>query len=386
MKNKIKEILKLLLGKKYRRFLSNISGLLNIFTTLNCLFFSSIKRSQRILIVYDLSEQPFSIGDFLLAQEVGQILCLKNDAKFADLAVVLDPGKPKSSDPAFNSIDSSNYLFNFSAIFPIVQFNKKIGSIYVFNSSSELMRLFKASEDYIAVWPSFKDVFYTKRYLHYIAFDEVIYPHYKKFKSLPRLEPIKHLHDWAKVFMNSYCADKVVITVNFRNNPAFHVERNLDVNVWRQFFLLHKDRQDIIFLVVCAKDEIDDSLRMCTNVIFTKDYDTTVDQDLALISVADIHMGSSSGPATVAWFASAKPYFIVRLTMSPDDFETPCLLSIGDGFYKFSFSTQFQTFFSGTETLDLLATKFDEMFQAVDHEAIKNRNEKKVTAIKSWLR
>ena len=386
MKNYIKKYLKIFLDKKYRRYASNISGTINIFPLIDKIIRSSVNSSDRVLVVYDLSVQPFSIGDFLLAQEVGQILCLKNSVKFVDIAVILDPSKPKSSDPAFSSINSSNYLFNFSAIFPIVQLNKNIGSIFVFNSSLQFMKFLKGAGKYATIWPSLKNIFLTKRYLHYIAFDEIIYPYYKDFKSLPSLEPIKFLQDWAGNFMNKFCSGKIIITINFRNNQSFHSERNLDAGIWRQFFLSYEERKDLIFLLVCARDEIDAGLRECPNVIFAKDHDTTVDQDLALISVGHIHMGSSSGPASVAWFSSNKPYFIVRLTMDPKDFETPCLLDMEDGFYRFSFANQYQTFYSGRETLSLLRMKLEEMLGAVEFDSSNISYQVEDPTLQNWLR
>jgi hypothetical protein len=384
MKNQIKKYLKLLLNKRYRRFSSNIYGVMNIFVLLKNLIFASLKSQERILIVYDFSVQPFSIGDFLLLQEVGQVLCLEKNAKYTDLAIILDRDNPKSSDPAFNSIDSGNYLFNFSVIFPLIQFNKFIGSVFVLNSSMELIKFLKKNENYLTVWPSQKDILLTKKYLHYIAFDEVIYHHYLDHEALPSLEPKGYLRDWACNFLHQFCRDKVVVTVNFRNNKAFHTERNLNIEIWRQFFNGFIEREEVIFLLVCARDEIDENLRDCSNIIFTKDYNTAVDQDLALISAAHIHMGASSGPATLAWFSNNKPYFIVRLTMKPDDFETPCLLNLGEGFYRFIFASKLQTFFSGEETLDLLTIKLEEMLCAIDASQLVNKT--KGNIVPNWLR
>ena len=385
MKSYIKKHVMKILGAKYRRYASNFLGIFNIFSVVyNFLKLCSYSK-KRILVVYDLSAQPFSVGDFLLAQEAGLILCSENKGDMVDVAIILDPAKPKSNDPAFESINSKNYLYNFSAIFPILQFNKKLGSIFVFNDATQLIKLLKNRKSYITVWPSVKNIFLTRRYLHYLAFDEVIFPNWKKFRKLPDLEPIDYLRDWAEFFIKKFCNGKVVITVNFRNNKSFQTERNLDIDIWYQFFCDCKAKKNIIFVVVCARNEIDDRLRSCPNVIFSKDHDTTIEQDLALIAIGDIHMGSSSGPATVAWFTQNKPYFIVRFTLSPSDFETSCLIETDTkGYYRYIFSTQFQTFYSGKETLNMLILKLQEMLVVVEPKKriSKSGNDK----IQNWLR
>lgn len=385
MKSYFKKHIKALLRVKYRRYMSNFKGISNLFSFMGNYFGSSSGFEKRILIIYDLSVQPFSIGDLLLAQEVGLILCAEKKVNNVDVAILLTSKKPTSNDIAFESINSENYLYHFSALFPVLQMNKKLGSVFIFNSTVQLTNLVKHSNSYLKIWPSVKDIFLTKSYLHYIAFDEIIFPHWNNFKELPNLEPIGYLNDWAENFINKFCNGKTVVTINFRNNKLFQNERNLDVEIWHQFFYSCIQKKNVIFLIVCAKNEIDDRLRSCSNVIFAKDYDTTIEQDLALISAGDIHMGSSSGPASVAWFSNNKPYFIVRFTLSPNDFETPCLTSTGeDGYYKFCFSSAFQTFFSGSETVKILILKLEEMLCVVSP---KNRKWKiDVTENQSWLR
>ena len=54
-------------------------------------------------------------------------------------------------------------------------------------------------------------------------------------------------------------------------------------------------------------------------MIVAKDHHTVVAEDLALISTSAIHMGASSGPASMAWF-NDKPYLVVNIVCDPTHF------------------------------------------------------------------
>jgi hypothetical protein len=361
----LKKCLKFFFGVRSRRYSANLRAMINLWPYFRGLIKSQNSIQKRILIIYDLSVQPYSIGDFLLAQVAGLVQCENHNADYADIAIVLNPDQPKSFDPAYNRINKDNCLHYFTAIFPVLQFNKKLGSVFLFNNKEQMTKQLEDSDRYLKIWPSIFDVKVKKQYLHYVLFDDLLFPYWNSHKKIPEIEPIKFLKDWAESFLEKIEDNKCVVTVNFRNNKLYQQERNLNVEVWRNFFDAVSKKYSVVFLIICARNEIDERLRKCPNVIFSKDYDTTIEEDLALISASDIHMGSSSGPATVAWFNLSKPYFIVRVTISPNDFETPSFQTTErPDYYRFCFSKAGQTFYSGEETVDILLNEFDAMLKS----------------------
>jgi hypothetical protein len=133
-----------------------------------------------------------------------------------------------------------------------------------------------------------------------------------------------------------------------------------------EFFQHCETRYPAKFVVICARTEVDDRLRQCPNVIIAKDYHTGLDQDLALMHAAAIHMGADSGPAAMALFSS-KPYLIVNTVVGPHYFSHPDMIQQeGEKLLRFWFAGPFQRYAVGIETTDLLVNEFARMWAAVD--------------------
>ena len=92
------------------------------------------KTDRRLLIIYDLSSQPFSIGDILIFQEASLVLRENFGVDTIDFAFVYNPDNPTNGDQAFSSITESNVVYHLASILPIVQVNQYLGSLFVFNS------------------------------------------------------------------------------------------------------------------------------------------------------------------------------------------------------------------------------------------------------------
>ena len=71
---------------------------------------------RRLLVVYDLSSQPFSIGDVLMFQEASLVLKKKYDIGQIDFALTYEATNPVVADPAFSAIKPDNFLSNLSAV------------------------------------------------------------------------------------------------------------------------------------------------------------------------------------------------------------------------------------------------------------------------------
>ena len=59
-------------------------------------------KERRLLVIYDTSSQPFSIGDILTVQEGSLVLRERYHVDLVDFALVYDPKDPAASDSAFS--------------------------------------------------------------------------------------------------------------------------------------------------------------------------------------------------------------------------------------------------------------------------------------------
>lgn len=362
-----RRLARLILGPIYRPARRMARFLTWIFPALGKLLLPAQSSEQRLLVIYDTSYQPFSVGDVLVIQEASLVLRETYHVDIVDFALVCDPKHPASSDPAFAGITESNVLFNLASILPVVQVNQHLGSLFVFNSGQHLERFIADNAERYSVWPSGWK-YATQEYLLKTVFEDLLYNHYKGHGSIPFLSCRPFLKDWAKAFYKEHVYPRVPVTVNIRNNKTFQPHRNLHLECWLEFFHYCETRYPVKFIIICAQIEIDDRLRRCANVIIAKDYQTGIEQDLALIHSSAMHMGADSGPASMAVF-SEKPYLVVNTAMKPTYFSNSEIFQKdGEDLRRFAFAGPSQHFGAGVETTDFLIREFARMWPSVDVE------------------
>ena len=377
-----------ILGPLYRPIRRVARFVTWIFPALGKLFLPIPANERRLLAIYDTSSQPFSVGDILIMQAASLALREKHRVDLVDFALVYDPRHPASSDPAFARIREDNAMYHLASILPVAQVNQHLGSLFVFNSHSHLERFIADSADLYHVWPSGWK-YASRDYLYYAAFNEAFYEHYKDHGSIPQLSCRPFLREWAQTFYREHVHPHVPITVNVRNNKAFHTHRNLRLECWLDLFRHCETRYPAKFVVVCAWSEIDDRLRECANVIIAKDYHTGIEQDLALINTSAIHLGAGSGPVTMAWFSN-KPYLMVNTAYAPDHFSHPdMVVQEEENIQRFWFAGPLQHIAGGVETTELLIREFERMWGTVEvrlWQSPANIDADRGAEVPSWLR
>jgi hypothetical protein len=337
---------------------------------------------RRLLLVYDLSTQPFSIGDILICQLASLVIREQNNLGLIDFALVYDPQRPASSDPSFAHITPENVLFHVASILPVAQVNPHHGSLFVFNSHRQLKQFIGAHASEYFVWPSAWR-FWKQTYNYYEVLNNLIHNYYRQHGTIPHLSCRPFLVDWAKTFYAEHVQPAVPVTVQLRKNKNICTSRNVEIDPWLDFFRYCERRYAVRFVIVGALSEMDARLRECRNVLIAKDHGTTVEQDLALIQTAAMHMGASSGPSCMALF-SDKPYLIVNTNAhlgGHDDFVAT------DGAWHFTYSTPYQRCCEPPTTVELLIAEFARVWQGVELTewkkpgAVPSRQE-----LYSWLR
>jgi hypothetical protein len=317
-------------------------------------------RKKRLLIVYDLSLQPFSIGDILVFQEASLILREQYEATFIDFALMYDAERP-ATDPVFSSITADNIMYHVTSLLPVTQVNQYLGSLFVFNCQAQLERFITDTPDVYHVWPDIQTL-RERKYLYYEILNDIVHTYHQKHQMIPTLSCRGFLLEWARTFYDEHMPSSVPVTVQIRNNKLISPERNLRLDCWFELFRYCEGRYPVKFVIVCALPEIDERMRDFANVIIAKDFGTSVEQDLALIQTAAIHMGAASGPGTIAIF-NMRPYLLVNTNAIVHLYR--CLEGDGDSL-RFTFGTQWQTLTRKPETAEFLISEFERMWAAID--------------------
>ena len=339
--------------------------------------------ARRLLVIYDFSSQPFSIGDILIIQEAALVLRDNEGIDLVDFALVYDPQHPTAS-AAHKSITENNYIYHLSSVLPTAQVNQHLGSYFVFNSHQHLQRFIADNTDLYYVWPSAWQ-FATREYLYYDVFNNIIYNYYQKNKTIPHLSCHPLFIEWARGFFRQHVFPDVPVSVHIRNNNIFGQNRNAKIKEWITFFQYCEGRYPVKFVIVCALSEIDDRLRQHRNVLIAKDFHTGLEQDLSLIQTSIFHMGASSGVEIMAVFNS-KPFLSTNSDFVPHLYRD---MIHEEGFLRFYFSGPLQRFALGLETTELLITEFARMWDAVDVADWKlwaNTDDAQNDGLSSWLR
>ncbi len=307
---------------------------------------------RRLLIVYDLSSQPFSIGDILIFQEASLVLRAQRNLGKVDMAIVYDPKRPVVPDPAFREIDAESFLFHISSILPAAQVNPHLGSVLLLDSHRQLETYIADNADAYFVWPSLGQ-YASGHYLFYYCFNELFRDHFERYGCLPSLQSRPAALSWAARFIAQHTGKTLPVTVQLRNNKI-NPARNSKIDAWLTFFGRCAEECDATFFVICGRSEVDARLRELPNVIVVKDHGTTLEQDLALLEAGACHVGASSGPGTMLLF-SDKPYCMFSWDLKLDSLNG---LIKEDYRYRFHFSTAMQNWLFEVETAELLMFEF----------------------------
>lgn len=313
----------------------------------------------RLLVIYDLSTQPFSIGDILIFQEASLVICKQRGLDRIDFALVYDPLTPVVSDPAFSGIGAESFLFHLSSILPAAQVNPNLGSLFLFDSHRQLERYVADNSERYVVWPKLSQ-YVSKEYLFYYCFNTLFTEHFKTRGSLPVMRSRPAASDWALRFLKEHIGELTPVTIQLRRNKA-NPGRDADYEAWIDFMRNCVDRFPVKFVIICGRTEIDDRFRNLPNAIVAKDHGTSLEQDLALLESGAIHMGMASGPATIVNF-SPKPYCLFKWDINLDTIKG---IVRDDYRYRLNFATPMQNWIFLNETPELLMTEFERMWKSL---------------------
>lgn len=352
--SKVYRRLRWVAGKPYRRlyhFAHQIVGRTSwMIPALGFLLRSATQSEKRILAICDFRTMPYAVGELLYFQEMTLILRLEHNVDKIDIVCLCDPTNPARND---QGITTENYHYHLSALLPLAHVNPHLGSFLLMDSPEAL-------ESYVAnnlhryyVFPPATDIVGLRRtYKDY--FNRVL-RFYAEHGFLPYLSCKPTTIMWAYSFLQQEIRPYLPVVVHLRNR-ADRVDRNADLESWLGFFMSCKDRFDVKFIVIGTREEIEPRFRCLDNVIFSKDYGTTVEQDCALIQTSLMYMGSCSGIAVMALFNNV-PYIVSNFRPGHED------IPYGS---QLPWATPLQRLVWEPETTELLIDEFTSLFHHID--------------------
>lgn len=317
------------------------------------------KVQKRLLVIYDLQSQTFTVGDPLDFQAVAVALREQWNLEEVDFALVHESALARSANQW--GLSELNFPSRLNQILPSAQVNERLGSLFLFDSHKQLDEFLQDNIRRYEIWPP-GFTYKLGKNIKYRIFNEILYDYARERGRLPVYHSRPVMASWARQFCADNVLPDVLVTINIRNNPRWGSDRNLNVDVWLKFLGSCRGRYPVRFVIVCAKEEVDVRLRALDHVMIAKDFETNVEQDVALIDIAAFHMGASSGVCSKAMFGDA-PYCIVRTDVQPASFRG---MSVEDGHLRFFGARVDQRFWTGSETLELLTLEFDRMWSGID--------------------
>jgi hypothetical protein len=261
-------------------------------------------RTDTLTVAFDFHAQPTSVGDMLVL-----VAAARTFAPQAPLDVIAHyhPSRPLVSTMAHYAAPARQQAVRLSL--EAARATAAVSSLTVVDDMSRFEALIAQRAGCGPVVPRWA-LHVRGHYLYYDLVNGVIAP---ALASSPRpslLHTRPELARWARATVHEQLKGRsVIVSSQLRRNVA-QEHRNADVDAYRGGFEAALAARPELGIVVVGSAQELPTWRM-PGVVFAKDLDSSVAQDLALVDVADAHVGSSSGPSTMVLF-SDRPFTLFR--------------------------------------------------------------------------
>lgn len=303
----------------------------------------------RILLLYDFSHQPVSVGDLLVARVAAQALAALHGADRADMAFLHEP--PAAPDAP--AIDAGPLVTQVGHALQALRLDPDLGSVFFFSERAALEEFIERRPANQVVWPP-AGYYAAGQYVYYLVWNDLLHEHFVRFGGVPQLRPAAPAAAWAEAFIAGKAGGRHAISIQLRRNPLNPV-RDSDYEAWLSFLACcAAEVPQVCFFLVGSGAEEDPRIARLDNVVAAKAFHTTLEQDLALIGCCRAHMGASSGPSTMAFF-SDRPYALFGWNSPEQRYRE--LRASGDA-RMFFFSSEHQRLVVDVETPALLMREF----------------------------
>ena len=316
-----------------------------------------------LLGVFDFSYQHYALGDLLTSQINLAIMAAEQGLRHIDIFVMVDPNRPSARYQTF--INRANYIGHLDNILPVFACNPLLRSLQLIRDVHTFNFLIASRDrDGLPMWPDMKT--HLKMRQDFPIDHRRINAFHARHGYVPKLCAPRGYEGWARRFHETELGGRPLVIVNPRQSsltetPAV-IYRDASLPAWHAFVDEVATKQpDVLFVMVGGFQEWEHRLPLRKNVFIPRTCGLRLAHELALLKIADMFIGSSSGFATFATFADV-PYAIVNVEHS---FAPYVELRLDDRRYPFAKPNQVLTWHQ--ETTEELLSLFNEVYARRDH-------------------
>lgn len=310
-----------------------------------------------LLAIIDFSYQHYALGDLLTTQVNLAAMALEQGLKRIDIVVMVNPNLPSTRYQPF--ITSGNYVTHLDNIMAVFTCNPLLRSLQIIRD----VRTFNLTvlSCHLAgrpMWPDLETHLAMRQ--DYPVTHHRLNSFYARKGYLPELCAPNTLEAWAREFHRTELGGRPLAIINPRqssltDSPAV-TYRDAPLDAWYTFLdAAAARRPDFLFVMVGGFQEWEHRLLHRRNVFVPRASGLALAHELALMKIADLFMGTSSGFATFATF-TAVPYAILNVQR---DFAPYAGVKPDDRHYPFARADQILTWHR--ETAEELLALFEEI-------------------------
>jgi hypothetical protein len=277
-----------------------------------------------------------------------------------DIIVMVNPDLPSPRMQPF--VTRANYLVHLDNIMPVFACNPLLRSLRLVRDVQTFNFLIAEHHRSGApMWPDLKTHLTMRQ--DFPIDHRRINSFHARHGHIPLLAAPRGYETWARRFHEAELGGRPLIIINPRQSsltehPAV-TTRDAPLQVWHAFIDAVAEKQpEAMFVMVGGFQEWEHRLLRRRNVFIPRSWGLRLAHELALLKIADMFMGTSSGFATFATF-SGVAYVIINVAR---DFASHAEVRPGDRSYPFAAANQILTW--RTETTEELLSLFDELYAA----------------------
>jgi hypothetical protein len=311
-----------------------------------------------LLAIIDFSYQHYALGDLLTTQVELATIAIERKLDHIDVLAMINPRLPSAHFQQF--ITSDNYVSYLDGIVPVFSCNPMLRTLQIIRDIATFNHMILSRRASGApTWPDLRTHLrmrqdYPIGHLHLNAF-------YARHGYLPQLHAPRDYAAWARRFHQSELAGRPLAVVNPRQsaltgNPAA-TYRDAPLESWHSFIdAVARRRPEVLFVMVGGYQEWEHRLLHRANVFVPRAFGLSLAHELALMKIARLFIGSSSGFATFATFTDIA-YAIIGCEHR---FAAPAGITPGDRHYPFARGNQILVWHR--ETTEELLALFAELY------------------------
>jgi len=326
-------------------------------------FVARIKREERVLGIYNFWEQGGRIGDVIIFYQALNVVRAMVKLPWIDIAFIDDQNSPYyKKDPIRSQLEWKRSVMDMHSVIP------RSGSIFYFNSDVEFEKFFKDNYHRYFCWPQYRKFHswpsrinrrFVSTWLNTMPGRvTLIREHLAREGKLPHLCCPPEITDWALKFVEEKVSPSLPVVVHLRNS-TFDQTRNSNIEAWGEFFRSQLTDDRFKFILIGHEQGIVPQFRELSNVFFSKDYGTTLEQDLALMQVAHMCLIHASGPGVFPEFTGIPFLKFVDASLQRSTREKQVIGLADDA--SIGCENEFQRLITEPETTEVLLTEFSRL-------------------------